>query len=263
MREPCLTDEMLIDLLLSRVPVELNEQAQKHLKFCHACQERSKEWQQLVGVGTVTARSARGLSWRYTAPKLKKRLKAKIIPSKSHSTMLSKPTVMLLSISLLICLTVWAGLWPLTEQHHQENLESEALSPAAQQVQAITPDTRFLINPQTTHYRIHHTITVPINENFPPAHQVQGHLWVAPQGQQIFMVLEGLYPLPEKDYQVWVISREMASSAGLVNLYDSNAVLYWHNDQPADIDMIRISIEPKGGSFIPSGPEALLIPLRH
>lgn len=255
---PCLTEEKLIDLLLSKLPAHQEEQAKQHLVHCAYCQARAKEWQQLVRDA-----SADRLSWRYTAPKLKKRLKEKILPSGHDKVLVGKPAIMLLSVSLLLCFTLLAGLWPLTETPFKEETMNEATLPPVRSVQAVTPDTRFLINPQTVHYRIQHTITMPIDDAIPPVHQVHGHLWVAPRGQQIFMMLEGLQPLPENDYQVWVITREMASSAGLFNLFDSNAVLYWRNDQPADIEMIRISIEPKGGSFSPSGPEALLIPLRH
>jgi hypothetical protein len=254
MNKPCLTDEMIIDMVLNQQTLDQVEQAKAHIDLCPHCQRRYEEWQRLLGDSTNEQ-----MPWRYTSHKLKKRLKEKIFPSQDKKTVISRPAIMLLSVSLILCLTLLAGVWPFADPFTEKSPES----PTRQTSTDLTHDSQFLMNPQTIHYRIQHTVSLPVEGHQLPLRIVNGNLWIDHRGQELFLVLEGLEPLPENDYQVWVITQKMANNAGLFNHNDSSAFLYWRNEQPAEIEMIRVSIEPKGGSFYPSGPEALLIPLRQ
>lgn len=250
MTKPCLSDEILIDKVLSNLSKEQEQGIRAHLDHCLHCQSRLEEWQHLLIKGEPQT-----VSWRYTAPKLKKRLKKYLFSTSNHKLPWGKPALLLLSVSLLFCLTLLTGIWSSPTPINLEDRHSPSGTPLAH-------DSHFLMNPQTTHYRFQHTFVLPVEEYRLPS-TVQGNLWVDHKGQKLFLVLEGLSYLPEKDYQVWVITRKVANNAGLVKHNDSNAFLYWYSEEPTEIEMIRVSIEPKGGSIYPTGPEAFTIFLKQ
>lgn len=250
MNKPCLSDEILIDKVLHKLSEEREQTVLEHLPHCPSCQRRLKEWQMLLH-----EKKPRFVPWRYTAPKLKKRLRNYLFSAPHKRVFSGKPAFLLMAVTLLFCATLFFGLW-------------SAPGPAPDEGTAtadshLTYASHFLMDPQTAHYRIEQTVLLPVDEERLPMSRIDGNLWVDHTGRQIFLALEGLHHLPEKDYQVWVITEQVANNAGLVKLMDSNAFLYWNSQEPTEIEMIRISIEPKGGSLYPTGPEAFTIFLKR
>ena len=71
------------------------------------------------------------------------------------------------------------------------------------------------------------------------------------------MVLEGLYSLAGRDYQVWLGEQEHLQSGGILSVNDRDGRSYYYGGGAAEAVRIVISMEPKGGSSRPTGPEAV------
>uniref|UniRef100_UPI003B8A62EA anti-sigma factor domain-containing protein n=1 Tax=Cohnella rhizosphaerae TaxID=1457232 RepID=UPI003B8A62EA len=78
-----------------------------------------------------------------------------------------------------------------------------------------------------------------------------------------FLLMEGLLPSARTDVQAWARSGETNASLGLLRFHDSRAHLYASNVRPEAWECVLLTIEPKGGSPMPTRPETVSIPLRE
>ena len=87
-----------------------------------------------------------------------------------------------------------------------------------------------------------------------------GRLFADPEGSSGVLFAWGLTPpSPDESYQVWLIAGENPFSAGLLPMQDQGRAVHLIEASGSlhSFDAIGISIEPLGGSDLPSGPIVL------
>ncbi|MDQ0337829.1 hypothetical protein J2S00_000612 [Caldalkalibacillus uzonensis] len=247
----CLSDEMIVDTLLNQLPEQQMEQVEAHLKHCAHCHKRLEEWAVLLGTHSHPE-CEREIATSF--PRIEKRLKKTIGFSKRRSKPLGpKPAVLSLISGLLVCFSLVTGWWASQDSNHEpSHMQSDLIQ-----------ESQFLIDPQTLHYRIGLANNPHSQQWGVLAYSVKGNLWVNHASQEVIIFLEGLEPLDDRDYQVWINTGHAENNAGVVQMETDKAYLYWSGEETTGIEFIRISVEPKGGSQVPTGPEALFIRLNQ
>ncbi|MET3846220.1 anti-sigma factor [Paenibacillus sp. OAE614] len=92
----------------------------------------------------------------------------------------------------------------------------------------------------------------------PPLHG-SGGVWIDRHSGEMLIVIEGLQPPEEKAYQVWLQHEQRSVSMGMLMTDMAEGKGYYYGYGTMDPDQIVISLEPKGGSRVPTGPEALRV----
>ncbi|WP_152400202.1 anti-sigma factor [Paenibacillus cellulositrophicus] len=92
----------------------------------------------------------------------------------------------------------------------------------------------------------------------PPLHG-SGGVWIDRDSGEMLIVIEGLQPPEEKAYQVWLQHEQRSVSMGMLMTGMAEGKGYYYGYGNMDPDQIVISLEPKGGSRVPTGPEALRV----
>lgn len=92
----------------------------------------------------------------------------------------------------------------------------------------------------------------------PPLHG-SGGVWIDRDSGEMLIVIEGLQPPEEKAYQVWLQHEQRSVSMGMLMTGKAEGKGYYYGYGTMDPDQIVISLEPKGGSRVPTGPEALRV----
>lgn len=92
----------------------------------------------------------------------------------------------------------------------------------------------------------------------PPLHG-SGGVWIDRDSGEMLIVIEGLQPPEEKAYQVWLQHEQRSVSMGMLMTGMAEGKGYYYGYGTMDPDQIVISLEPKGGSRVPTGSEALRV----
>lgn len=90
-----------------------------------------------------------------------------------------------------------------------------------------------------------------------------GSVWLKRASGEMLIVVKGLHSLEEKDYQVWLQNGNQLSSAGFMLVPGPQGRSYYYGVVTGDAERIVVSMEPKGGSLRPTGPEAVLVEMRR
>lgn len=88
-------------------------------------------------------------------------------------------------------------------------------------------------------------------------------LWLNARTHELFLLMEGLLPSARTDVQAWARFGATNANLGLLSFHDSRAHLYAANVRPEEWESVLLTIEPKGGSAMPTRPETVSIPLRE
>lgn len=92
--------------------------------------------------------------------------------------------------------------------------------------------------------------------------KINGEVWLNGQTGDLLLIVNGVGPLTSSDYQAWMVRHEGKDSMGLLELDHQIGYLYVQGVQSSDVEHILVSMEPKGGSLKPTGPEAIRIHLQ-
>ncbi len=115
-----------------------------------------------------------------------------------------------------------------------------------------TADYPFIFDPLTVRYDV-----ISLQDE-----QVHGYVWINSNSQEVLLIMEEVLPLAEKDYQVWMREKRNASNLGLLQIEKRGAHLYYQGEASQHGEGMTISLEPKGGSLIPTGPDQYVVHFR-
>nr|WP_245203677.1 anti-sigma factor [Ammoniphilus resinae] len=111
----------------------------------------------------------------------------------------------------------------------------------------------FVMDPKTVQYQVK-----------PKEHRnVKGYVWVNPESNELLLLVNGIQPISEKDYQVWIIYNRERSNGGLIQWRNGMGLLYVQPPNVTQIENIAVTVEPKGGSNLPTAPDAMLVDLKE
>ena len=93
------------------------------------------------------------------------------------------------------------------------------------------------------------------------SHDLKGYAWINSRTKEMYLVIDGLNPVGNHDYQAWVKTRDDIHDAGLLKWIGNRGQLYIKSEPIERAEYIIISIEPKGGSRQPTDQDPYLIQL--
>jgi anti-sigma-K factor RskA len=229
-------EEEMIDFVFGNLTESKSRQLQLHLKACSSCQEKMKSWKETVTYEQNTAPPSRLLKKRIdksintlTQPKKKK------FPKKSTLTIVSCAAIILMVIGLF--------------QFHSKESERYLV----QQNEDIQKN-KMINDPKTAQFNV-----MPVSN----VNQINGNVWVNDVTNEMLMKVDGLTSLDEKDYQIWTDQSNSHVHEELLQIRDESVQLYYKGSSVNRITFIRVSIEPKGGSQSPTGPETFIVNLKR
>ncbi len=97
----------------------------------------------------------------------------------------------------------------------------------------------------------------PVGEE--PVHpSSRGTLYVAADHREWYLKIDGLEPCPEgRHYQLWFVTGDGPVSGGVFEVRAGVRFEMLSREMPEATRAVRVTLEPAGGSPVPSGPEVL------
>ncbi|MBO8163355.1 MAG: anti-sigma factor [Brevibacillus sp.] len=227
-------EEEVIDLVLGKLSADKEARLMLHLPHCQKCSASHREWSALLGDGA---------SLPMPSPSIRHRLKRRITWSSRLTTIrrriFAKPAVRWAVPVLALCA---ASLLALPRGNPV---------PPELPTEVLTREMSLVMDPHTV---LH---VVPVDSG-----HLKGYIWINNASNELLILTDGLSPLVEKDYQVWFITENRRSHVGLLGWKDGIAHLYFRGGELRQAENIAITIEPKGGSFSPTGPDTIFLNLK-
>lgn len=240
-RKACPTDESIVDFVLANVNLEQQIDIQTHLNECENCQVRYHMWTDSLQVQDQQFDSDRVVP----SESLKDRVMRSV--AKPSWQFFSWPKLRI-PVGFLAAVCLFLALVPLLKPE-QGVIHKDPLAEAEQ----LMTGTPFVLDSETEHYEV-----MPVSH-----HRMKGYVWVNNNKNEMFLVVEGLLPLQENDYQAWLRMHEHHLNAGLLTINNDIAHLYVQDYNLSKVNRVKVSIEPKGGSIHPMGPESFFVELNH
>lgn len=260
----------IVDWLLGHLPVWERDSVRKHVQECERCRDISEEWRLLLenaaaprDAGThaafgeaaerqqeasaggalhraeqPSAASRPGAGRAMPGPWLRRRMFAQVVLRKLR--LLLRPRRYW--ISAAFAMAAFALVWCLFATERQ----SPPITPASDR--EIIREMDIAMRPQTVKYAL-----LPS----PSAGEARGFAWVNKPEGELLILIEGLAPAEDQDYQAWFISGSDRSNVGLLRWSNGKAHLYYRGKAVESAENIAVSLEPKGGSYRPTGPDAV------
>jgi hypothetical protein len=230
-------EEEVVDLAMGKLPVEKERELQSHMQQCERCTSVYRDWQLILGDSQVLM---------MPSPVLKKRLmrKVSILSTLASFKHRLRPLIIVPAAATALLLLLASGLLS----------GDRAIPETAQLAKAEILKQNAMVNhPKTVLHQV-----VPVVRT-----DIRGYVWINDSSNEMLLLAEGLDRLAEKDYQVWFVIGNNRSNVGVLQWRGRMAHLYVHSREIRQVDDIAVSIEPKGGSYAPTGPDAMIVKIRH
>lgn len=242
-------EEEHIDFVLGKLADPKRDQLANHLQTCHSCQNSIISWQQIFGQNDESPEPNSEMHQNpNTLPMpsegLRRRLLARALLNKLK-IVIRRPII---SVSFATCLAIFLIISTVDPNH------SNTLAPQTKWAQDIPhiEGSSLITDPLTVAYRIEKLAQF----------NVDGFVWVKGNSNEMLLLIDGLSPSREHDYQVWAVTNNKRSNVGLLKYNRSKAYLYVNNKVLQGVDHIAVSVEPKGGSTVPTTPDTVQVNLQ-
>lgn len=280
------TEEQLVDFVMGQLPPGKQARILEHRNHCRFCDVMINEWSELLGraglgisidytissaqspaadvVGAAESnldfyassngeRHPQGLS--HSQPDLlhhpPRRLRGRLMLSfklrslckkwSAHRSRYTYGTLGGIAVFMLIC-----GLFTLRPQGWIGGDHGRLERDISQQIHLIqSVDTeQYIIEPHPPYYG-------------------EGTVWLKRESGEMLIVVDGLHSVVEKDYQIWLEMKNEASSPGILSITHPQGKSYYHGYGAGEAERLIISLEPKGGSRVQTGPEAVWVDMKR
>lgn len=232
----CFREEELADYSLGRLSSHKQHLLEEHIQSCETCRTLTDEWKELLEGYHETSvppnRVKQSLKIRYWF----------------HRMITLRPRLLLPlagAVALLITFIALPGATP------PQNPNSGDPQPLVREA-ANRENAALLMKPQTVQYPVN-----PVNRE-----KVNGFVWINNDSNEMLFIVQGVAPVKEKDYQVWFVQSDERSNAGLLRWENNVAHLYFQGGKLRTAENIAVSLEPKGGSIVPTGPDTMVVRLK-
>jgi anti-sigma-K factor RskA len=240
------TEEEHIDFVLGKLPDPKREQLAQHLQTCHTCQNEVLMWQQTFGhIDESPEPSSEMHQHPNTLPMpsddVRRRLLARALLNKLK-ILIRRPII---SVPIATCLAIFLIISTIDP--------SESITPVSQpkwaQDMTHIEGISLISDPSTDAYRIEQLAQF----------NVDGFVWIKGKSNEMLLLINGINPSREHDYQVWAVNKNKRSNIGLLKYNRSKAYLYVNSKVLQGVDHIAVSVEPKGGSSTPTTPDTVQV----
>jgi len=226
-------EQKLIDFTLGQLNELESNVVKLHMEQCPRCHERMNHWAKIVSVETNLATFTLDKKedvWK----KIQQNIEGK---KKRQSNMFLKLCSVAASAVLLIGL---ANLYSINNKLTMEDLQEQ-------------PATTFLENPDTRQFNI-----VPISQR----DNINGGIWINNVTKELLIEINGLANLESQDHQLWIIYKNEDMQGAIIPTKNGSSKMYMQGMDINEFKMIKASVEPKGGSLYPTGPETFLVEIK-
>lgn len=232
----CISESELVDYLLGKISQDKAESIDSHIRQCEACSKAIDQWQELL-------KPVHNQDEFFSSKRLKRRLTIRYL---TGYLLMQRVKIWSATVATLAGLVffIWWSLMD-SDSHFDPFPYGDAKKSFKEL--AIVQD------PSTVQYEV-----MPIS-----AEEVKGYVWVNQNSKEILLLVKGLQNMYERDYQVWVVKKEQRSNMGLVEWHDGFAHFYYQGEGVDQAENIAISLEPKGGSVHPTGPDTIFVKLKE
>ncbi|WP_165820939.1 anti-sigma factor [Pueribacillus theae] len=231
-------EEELFDFVAGKIDRFKSKQLRLHLKSCHDCQSTVSEWKAILHCEQNVTQPS---------PGLKRRIDKSIDKFAKHKVnkWVSKPAYAIAGCFLFIFALL--GLLQMKstggEEYFVQQQEELSHHPIARDANT----SQFKVIP-----------TSNFNKN-----EIEGTVWLNDKNNEMLLKAEGLTPIVEKDYQLWMIHPKRDLNGELLTIKNGMIVFYYKGEGLDEVRFIEVSLEPKGGSPLPTGPKAFYVDLQQ
>ncbi|REJ17309.1 MAG: anti-sigma factor [Caldibacillus debilis] len=226
----------MVEWILGTLPEKEREAMAGHLDRCAECRELLNSWR---GLGIEKT-----AEYRRPSPAHKERIWMKAEKRKSKTF---RPIFGL--TAGLASLTVIAAVFSkLTfdsprESDHYQIVQNEEV-----------PVQRIIHNPNTKRFPIQ-----PLSD----FEDMNGMIWLNDTTREMLMEINGLDVFSTRDYQLWIIYTNDEIKGELLTIDNGSSRIFIKGEDVKDFKLIKASLEPKGGSRKPTGPETFIVHLKE
>lgn len=231
-----LSEEKLIDFSLGKLHESDESEAQLHIDYCDECKERYEHWNAILTKETNEVEDFISVSKEKLWNKLEKQKTQKVQKRFVRSPRLiygigSAAALFLIIISAFI----------LRGTYEKEMVISNEEIAQVENFQRM-PDTRQLdIVPTATHQ------------------DINGNIWINDVTQEMLVEVGGLAQLTNRDYQLWIIYEDNFIKGVIIPIQNGSSRMFLKEMNVTEFKQIKASIEPKGGSKVPTGPATFIV----
>lgn len=275
------TEEQLVDFVMGQLPLGKQAKILEHRNQCRICDVMINEWSELLGqaglglspdyassnaqsqeadVAGAAERSLdcassngerhpQGLPHSLSHPP--RRLRGRLLLSfrlrslrkkwSAHRSGYTYGALGGIAVFMLIC-----GLFSLRPQGWVGGDHGQLERDISQQIHLIQSahTEQFIIEPHPPYYG-------------------EGMVWLKRESGEVLIVVDGLHSVVEKDYQIWLEMKNEASSPGILSIPHPQGKSFYHGYGAGEAERLIISLEPKGGSQVQTGPEAVWVDMKR
>jgi hypothetical protein len=223
--------EEMIDELLGKLPERKRTQLRAHLRSCADCRRLYREWQAILPAGDPLP---------VPTPDLRRSLRLQVVRQKVRGWIV-RPYVWGGLAACLIAAVMLLGALKLSQPFTYSQ-------PAVERIEGSS----LMHDPQAVLYPV----------DYPSQPRVKGYIWLNGSSNRMLLLIEGLSPSEDRDYQAWAGWEGGYANMGLLKYSQGMSHLYIEGLPLRKIDNIIVSIEPKGGSRTPTQPETVILPVK-
>ncbi len=233
-------EEQLVDFALGNISKEKREAVEKHINNCDYCRQEFHTWNRLLTKNDDLQSSIR----------LNERVMDAIdVRSDRKKRKVNRKVTYFVASAAIILI----GLGLFQSQQPQPIAQYSADEYITSRHEHI-PEQPFMSDPATSRLNV---VPVTMNRN------ISGDVWLNEVTNELILQVDGLEPLPTQDYQLWLVHDDQGWKDEILRLEDGRVQVYYKGPNVKTIRFIKVSVEPIGGSDLPTGPETLFIDLQQ
>lgn len=213
------TDEQMIDFILGKASEEHSAAIKKSIADCKECHENYLVWKDALPHEELLEPS-----------KLLKKRVMNSYKSRTKERNSRFPQSLVWKVSSIAVMGTALIFVFLFDVFPKQNAEP------------ITDHSMFVMNDDTDVYELQPQVSQP----------TKGYAWINNRTKEIYLFVDGLPPLENKDYQAWVKTYSGLYDAGILQLLGERGQLYRKSEPLEQVEYIIVSVEPKGGSRVPT-----------
>lgn len=229
--EKHINEQKLIDYILGNNSTKEQNQIQHHINNCTKCITNLEKWQRILTVKD----GEKALPTPWAKEEVWKKMNA--IDKKFSWTSRLGLGIGSLSLFSILILSVFLLKHTPEDPIHVTQNEDKQIE-------------LFVNKPDTQQLNI-----IPVSHEKP----LNGNLWVNNLTEQMLLEVDGFTQLINQDYQLWIIYTDENVQGVIIPIQDGSARLFMENMDVNNFKHIKASVEPKGGSSFPTGPDAFIV----
>lgn len=259
-RDCGIPDERWIDYHLGKLGRASSEALERHAESCAVCRSCCKRWADLLGTAAESADEGIGVqavaadraeepaaSGMYRSLRRRMAVRAFLRRAKRRPGRLAAACV---CAALLATASVGLLRYPAASEQPAAALEAEHYArmhvPEGARLMEL-PGTRVISAPDMAAWP-----SSP--SSIKPRRSLT--VWINADTEELFVLMEGVLASEASDVQAWADSRSRLSNLGLLEFHSGQGHLYSRFREMAALEALRFTIEPKGGSELPTTPDS-------